>query len=220
MAAVSEWVVREYFEMLGFLVTEPRKYAVSGRKKAEEEVDLLIINPQVREHKLPDRLVWHTEDIRTVARAVVAVRGWHTDRFYASTFEEKEMLRFVEPGAIRFASRALGADSMAKILCLPRLPASGDLKDKAVKVLQDKGVNGIISFETILAELIDRVDTNRNYEKSDLLQILRILKAYDFIKEDLQLEMFAKPHRRPGKRRASDSAAPKDSPSSENPPHA
>ena len=48
MAAVSEWIVREYFEWLGYLVSQPRKHVVPGRQKtAEEEVDLVVLNARV-----------------------------------------------------------------------------------------------------------------------------------------------------------------------------
>ena len=73
MAAVSEWVVREYFESLGYLVMQPRKYLTGGRHKSpEERVDLVVSNPRVREHRLPPNgFVWTGDDFRTVARAVV-----------------------------------------------------------------------------------------------------------------------------------------------------
>jgi hypothetical protein len=41
----------------------------------------------------------------------------------------------------------------------------------------------------MLADLIEKTETNRNYQKSDLLQVIRILKNYDFFKEP-QLELF------------------------------
>jgi len=43
----------------------------------------------------------------------------------------------------------------------------------------------------MLAEIIKRVDKTRNYEKSDVLQIIRILKNYDLFKE-AQLELFSR----------------------------
>ena len=46
----------------------------------------------------------------------------------------------------------------------------------------------------MLVELLGLVKTNRNYEKSDLLQTLRILKNYGFIK-DPQMELFTKRRR-------------------------
>jgi len=61
--------------------------------------------------------------------------------------------------------------------------------------LRAKGVDGVISFRSILQELIASVHTNRNYQKSDLLQILRLLKNYDLLKEP-QLELKLKPKSR------------------------
>lgn len=193
MSAVSEWVVREYFESMGYLVCQPRKYTVPGRqKKAEEEVDLVVSNPGIRSHEVPEQIVWSTSELGTVARAVVAVRGWHTERFSVSRFEQApDILRFLEPASIRYAGKLLGADSMARVLCLPRLPASGELKDRTVRVLRERGVDGVISFRTMLLDLVARVQTNRNYEKSDLLQIIRLLKNYELIQEP-QLEFFGR----------------------------
>lgn len=193
MAAVNEWVVREYFESQGYLVSQPRKYVVPGRqKKPDEEIDLIILNPRVSEHIVPTDMVWSTQDLASVSCAVIGIRGWHTERFYVSTFEQTpDILRFAEPESVKFAGKLLGTENMAKILCLPKLPASGELKKKTIQVLKDKGVDGVISFQTILLELVRLVETKRNYEKSDLLQIIRLLKNYDLLKDD-QLELFDK----------------------------
>jgi len=200
MSAVNEWVVREYFELLGYLVCQPRKYLVPGRqKKADEEIDLVVRNPTVAEHRVPDHLVWSTGDLGTVASAVVAVRGWHTGRFYASRFEQDpEILRFVESGPLRFASKLMGTTAMARILCIPELAVSGDLKEKSLRFMKEKGVDGVISFRTMLAELIRSVDKNKNYEKSDLLQIIRLLKNYDLL-HDTQMDLFGRRKRSPRK---------------------
>ena len=197
MAAVNEWIAREYFEMLGYLVCQPRKYTVPGRqKKASEEVDLVVLNTSVLEQKLPEALVWSTKDLAGVARAVVAVRGWHTERFYASTFEQTpDILRFVETESLQYAAQILGTDDMAKVLCLPRLPAGGELKEQSIAFLKEKGIDGVISFRTMLGELVLRVETQKNYEKSDLLQIIRLMKNYDLLREP-QLELFGKKRRR------------------------
>ena len=50
----------------------------------------------------------------------------------------------------------------------------------------------------MLVEIIKGVDKNRNYEKSDILQVIRILKNYDLFKE-AQLELFSR--RRAGRRK-------------------
>jgi hypothetical protein len=43
---------------------------------------------------------------------------------------------------------------------------------------------------------VAKTETNRNYQKSDLLQIIRILKNYDFFKEP-QLELFRLKRKKP-----------------------
>lgn len=203
MSAVNEWVVREYFEMLGFLVSQPRKYVVPGRqKKADEEIDMIVLNPKTKQRVMPTHLVWTTDDLAGIDRAVVGVRGWHTERFYVSTFEQNaEILRFAEDDCIRHGARLLGSASMAKILCLPRLPASGELRQKTMTVLKEKGIDGVISFRTMLLEIVSRIDTKKNYEKSDLLQTIRLLKNYDLLK-DSQMELFGKRRRRASRPKA------------------
>jgi hypothetical protein len=47
----------------------------------------------------------------------------------------------------------------------------------------------------MLADLIGHIEVNRNYQKSDLLQMIRILKNYDFFKEP-QLELFKSKRKR------------------------
>ena len=55
----------------------------------------------------------------------------------------------------------------------------------------------VIPFRTMLAELLDEVRINRNYQKSDLLQIIRILKNYEFLREP-QMELFTGRRRKRG----------------------
>ena len=47
----------------------------------------------------------------------------------------------------------------------------------------------------MLQELVAKVDVNRNYDKSDMLQMLRILKVYGLVR-DPQLELFSRRARR------------------------
>jgi len=208
MAAVNEWLVREYFECLGFFVAQPRKYQVPGRAKtAEEEMDLLVCNPRVADSQWPDRLIWTGRDFDGVARAVVGVRGWHTERFSATTFAQApDILRFVEAPAVREAEKRFGAPRVAKVLCLPQLPASPELRQQALDVLKARGVDGVLSFYTLLRELAAMIEVHKNYEKSDVLQTVRILKAYGLLRDDPQLELFGRKRR--GSRRAAPRAAP------------
>ena len=199
MSAVSEWIVREYFESLGFLVRQPRKYQVSARpKQVEEEIDLLVVNPSVTEQNLSEAALWGAADLKHVSRAIVGVRGWHTERFSPAVIElSPEIFRFADTTAMKNTVRDLGSGPVAKILCLPELPASPDMRDKALSLFKERGIDGVLMFRTMLLELAAHVDVNKNYEKSDLLQMLRILKNYDLLK-GAQMDLFRKS---PGKRK-------------------
>ena len=191
MSLVSETIVREYFESLGFLVRQPRKYAVAARaKRADEEIDLLVFNPRVTDHVVPESLQWGSAELSSISRAIIGIRGWHTDRFSPAVIETSpEIFRFAEEESVRRVRREFGEGPIAKILCLPGLSATDELKKRSISILKDRGIDGVLSFRTMLFDLINMVETSRNYEKSDLLQVLRILKNYGLVGEP-QLDFF------------------------------
>lgn len=201
MASVNEIIVREYFEGLGFLVRQPRKYKVQTRSsgKLHEEVDLLVVNPSATDAAAPATGIWTGADLKNVPRAIVGIRGWHTDRFSAAVLEQSpEVYRFAGSDVVSRIQSELGPGPVARILCLSELPASKALQKRALAALKENGIDGVVLYAAMLRELIEGVEIKKNYEKSDLLQLLRILKNYDLIK-DLQLELF-KPRRRPRKK--------------------
>jgi hypothetical protein len=202
MAAVSETIVREYFELHGFLMRQGRKYA--GRGKQEKDgIDFFVWNPQPRERPLPVPFILTTEDLAAVTRAIVVVRGWHTEAFGPALLENSpEMFRFVEPAVFERAARSFSPDAAPlKILVVPALAQTAPAREQSIRVLRAKGVDAVIPFRTMLADLIARTEVNRNYDKSDLLQIIRVLKNYEFFK-DPQMELFRAARR--GKRQAKD----------------
>ena len=71
---------------------------------------------------------------------------------------------------------------------LPSLPTAEPFRSQSVELLKAKGVDAIISFRAMLLDLLDKVETNQNYTKSDTLQVMRILKNYDLLK-DTQLDL-------------------------------
>src|SRR2546423_893539 len=190
MAAVSEIRVREYFELHGFLVRQQRKYIAPARAE-EEEADFFILTPHYQQGTRPPPFLLSSNDLASVSRAVVVVKGWHTETFSPARLAQvPEIFRFVEPSAFQQASRAFGPDGpLLKIMVVPALPQIAAAREQSVEMLRGKGIDAIIPFRAMLADLIDQIEANRNYQKSDLLQVIRILKNYDFIKEP-QLELF------------------------------
>ncbi|MEW6157975.1 MAG: hypothetical protein AB1813_11115 [Verrucomicrobiota bacterium] len=206
MAAVSETIVREFFELSGFLVRQRRKYVAPSRRE-DEEIDFFVYNPQPATDTNPLPFVLELKDIPRVARAVVVVKGWHTGIFSPNLLTHTpEIFRFLEPGVFKQAARQFGGDgSISKILIVPALPQNPTAREQSIALLRAKGIDAVMEFRTLLAGLITRIEVNRNYQKSDLLQIIRLLKNYDFIK-DPQLELFrpaAKKRRRKAKAEAS-----------------
>lgn len=198
MSSVNEWIVGEYLEALGFLVRQPRKYQVVARSKGlHEEVDLLAVNPAVKAGgELPKAKVWGAAELAQVACAVVAVRGWHSEKFTAAMLASSpEVYRFAEPESVRAAEAELGVANPAKILCMADLPSDPDQRAEALGFLKSRGIDGVILFRPMLLELAERIDVKKTYEKSDLLQILRILKNYDLLKSG-QMDLFAPSRRR------------------------
>ena len=72
---------------------------------------------------------------------------------------------------------------------IPALPTSGDARQQSIDLLHSKGIDAVVPFRTMLSDLIEHIEVNRNYQKSDLLQIIRILKNYDLFAPP-QLELF------------------------------
>ncbi len=207
MSAIDEGIVREYFEQSGFLVRQVRKYDLQARRKnIDEDIDLLVYNPTYkRGSRKPDFFLFSSE-LPFIHRAIISVVGWHSRQFTPGTLKSTpEIFRFLEENVIKEISRLFPADTDAatvtspegeetsepptKILVLPSLPTAEPFRSQSVQLLKERGVDAIISFRAMLIDIIDKVETNRNYRKSDTLQILRLLKNYDLIK-DPQLEMF------------------------------
>ena len=192
MSAIDEGIVREYFEQNGFLVRQARKYQVQSRHKhAEEEIDLVVFNPGwQRGARKPDFFLFSNE-LPFVHKAVVAVKGWHTGVFSPTMLKSSpEIFSFLEQNVLEEAARFFPADTpddpggtLVKILVLPSLPTAEPFRSQSVELLKARGVDAIISFRAMLLDLLDKVEINQNYSKSDTLQVMRILKNYDLLKE-------------------------------------
>ena len=192
MASVNEQIVREYFETLGFFIIQPNKHQVAARHKHDaEEIDLLITRPgSAGVSNPPKAVVWGAKELAKVQRAVVSIRGWHTDRFSPAILKKNpEIFRFTGLPVIKEARKILGPGSVTKILCVSDLAASAAPQEEALAIMRENGIDGVLSFRTMLLELIDNLEVSKNYEKSNLIQTLRILKTYDLLK-DAQLDLF------------------------------
>src|SRR6185503_13308069 len=123
MSAVSETIVREYFELHGFFVRQQRKYIAPSRRE-DDEIDFFVLNPRHSPAaSLPFEL--KSADLEGIARAVVVVKGWHTDTFSPGLLANApEIFRFLEPASVQQIARAFAeGEGVAKILVVPALPS-------------------------------------------------------------------------------------------------
>ena len=190
MSAVSETIVREYFELHEFLVRQHRKY-IAQTKREDDDIDFFVLNPLATKRDGEQPFVLASEDLKYVERAIVVVKGWHTETFSSARLESTpEIFRFVGTKVFQQAAKVFGENGAPlKILVVPSLPQNAAERDKSIALLRAKGVDAVIPFRTMLADLVAHTEANRNYQKSDLLQTIRILKNYDFFKEP-QMELF------------------------------
>ena len=205
MSAVSETIVREYFELHEFLVRQHRKYISQTRRGDDDDIDFFVLNPhpQAPNGALP--FVLGSADLASIERAIVVVKGWHTETFSSARLESSPAIfRFVAPKVFQQAARAFGkAGTLLKVLVVPTLPQTAGARDESIALLRSKGIDAVIPFRTMLTDLVAETEANRNYQKSDLLQIIRILKNYDFFREP-QLELF-----RPKRKKQAQPKAPR-----------
>lgn len=190
MSAVSEIIVREYFELHEFLVRQHRKY-ISPTRREDDDIDFFVLNPRAEKREVELPFVLTSANLRAIARAIVVVKGWHTETFSSARLASTpKIFRFVGTKVFQQAAKVFGEDgSPLKILVVPALPHSADEREKSIALLRSKGVDAVLPFRTMLTDLVSHIEVNRNYQKSDLLQVIRILKNYDFFK-DPQMELF------------------------------
>lgn len=197
MSAIDEGIVREYFEQNGFLVRQARKYQVSARRKAaEEEIDLIVFNPAWQRGSRKADFFLFSSELPLVHKAIVAVKGWHTGVFTPNMLRSSpEIFAFLQHNVVKEAERFFPPDpeggeagGLTKILVLPSLPTAEPFRSQSVELLKQHGVDAIISFRAMLIDLLDKIEINQNYSKSDTLQVMRLLKNYDLLK-DTQMDL-------------------------------
>jgi hypothetical protein len=194
MSGFDENIVKEYFELNGFFVRQLRKYQVQSRKKRfDEEIDMLIYNPKAKAKSSLSGFQLFSQDIHNIRQAIVVVKAWHSSKFTPAMLRSgTKVFDFLKKEVLSKASdyfdvseieSSKDKQSFKKILVIPSLPSGDPHRSESIALLKEQGVDGIISFATILECLIRNVEVNNSYQKSDLLQLLRILKIYDMLKE-------------------------------------
>ena len=199
MASFDENIVREYFELNGFFARQLRKHVVRSRKKpVEEAVELLVYNPSAPSEETAPNFQLFSSDMASIRQAIVVVHGWqHTRVTPAILKSPARLLDFLKKDVLSQADTLFAVEegelvdvaAYRKVLVLPGLPTSEPQRSECIALFKEQGVDGVIAFSTILEDLLRHVEVNHSYQKSELLQLVRVLKVYDMVQAP-QLNLF------------------------------
>ena len=191
MSSVNDQIVREFFELQGYLVRQIRKH-VSPMPDEVEESDFWIWHPEHTAGRSGSKNNPVTQSIQSMTSAFVFVKPWHTETFSTGVIENDQEL------TKRLSSTLEASDPETKswlqqkphkILIVSNLPKSKSAREKSITLIREKGFDVVLTFDQILSDLLEKVERNRNYLRSDLLQTLRLLKNYGLVRP-LQMELF------------------------------
>lgn len=193
MQLLEETIISEYFEQNGFLVRPLRKARSQTKKAVDEGLDLYVRNMVFREGGRDPNFLLFSSELRYLESAILCVHGWYGEKaVLASMTSGADILKFLEANVLKKVEKWFSYDPAVsfgtkvlpkKILVAPVFPTQEPYRSQCIELLKEKGVDGIVSFKSMILDLIDHVDTKQIYEKSDLLQLLRVLKTFDLVKD-------------------------------------
>lgn len=182
MTDIEYQLVREFFELNQFRVLTQWKHDVPRKSRGDSAIQLYVEAPHHdSEEELDINL--KASDIACIRRAVVAVRAWHTEKFYASVITANPVLtQFAEEASLIHAQDTFNGQPFKTILVLSELPSTQDQHALALGAIRDAGVDHVIEFPTLLRDIIDKTSDQGAYAPSHSLQMIQLLKRYKFIR--------------------------------------
>ena len=191
---MDELIVKEYLELNGFVTIPLRKGRSQSKRSLQGEgVDLYARNMKFIEGERDPSFLLFSSELRHLRSAIICVKGWHGEKAaLGNVANGADMLKYVEGNVLKKVEkwfepvnwRELGEPVMPKkILVAPAFPTQEVYRARIVTALKERGVDGILSFKSILLDIIDRVDPRQVYPGSELLQFVRTLKTFDLLKD-------------------------------------
>jgi hypothetical protein len=187
-------IVRLFFELNSFYVSEVNHGSTGLPKKVG---DFSLFYVQHQDHKLNEDFSGFqlfANDIAKIKQAQVLVRPYHFQKTTPTLLKNNSKLAdLIRKDIARYSEAELFDRSEVApefhILILPSLPGVGPVREDIEELLRKNGVGAVISYRSILENLLKAVEFDKVYPKDSPLEMLRILKIYDLIKNP-QLELF------------------------------
>ncbi|MCM8772937.1 MAG: hypothetical protein NC926_06590 [Candidatus Omnitrophica bacterium] len=159
-------IVKEFFIINDFyVIVKDGILILKNTKKTTKEIEEFVIEK---------------EKINFIKQGILKVISWHTLKFTPSVI--KKFLPEIIDMPDDKIYRNLIEEHYKKILVIPGLPSTPELKNESIKILKENRINHIILFPTIISGLIEKINERTLYQ-SHTLEIIRILKFYKFLSE-------------------------------------
>jgi hypothetical protein len=174
MSQASVELVREFFIINDFFVLK-------------KEDLLLVKNAQPRQVTAGGKFILQAGGIKgAVNNAVVKPLSWHTMKFTPLVLSRfPDIFEFLKDKNTEGYRKFFGGEDFLKILVIPSLPASENLRDESIRIMQEKGIDRLVMFSSVIAGLVDRIEARHVY-LSTVNEVLRVLKFYKFFAEEEQ----------------------------------
>ena len=189
MSDINVQLVRDYFELNAFHAMTFWQHDQVRSRTLEHGLQLFVENTAAPVPVRSLECVLRPNEVTGIDRAIVEVRAWHADRFYASVIESNPVLFDVAGDEARTRARQVfGGAPYKTILVISELSPSPEPRQRAISLLQQGGIDHVIEFTTLLHDILNKISAYVSYSPSQTLQTLRLLKRYDFIRRQ-QLEL-------------------------------
>jgi len=173
MSTVSVRLVTEFFFIHDWLVL------------AADDV-LMAKNPRASASVRPESFVIEKEVLPSLRNMLVKPVGWHTLKFAPSVLRKSpEIFTFLNDETLSRAQSFFEGESFLRVLVIPGLPASGELRRASIEFMRERGIDAIIRFTTVIAGLVEKINSRQVY-LSETNELLRILKFYRFFPSEPQ----------------------------------
>ena len=138
------------------------------------DIDLIVANMNhIEKDNLP--FILTNADVKSIKKAAVEVKGWHTEKVSPNTNNFERLRYFTREEAVKAVQEVFGMCDFNKILIIPSL--AHRRQEETIDQLRSFGIDHVIEFKTIMDNLYDSVSTKEN-STSEVLQTIRLLKIY------------------------------------------
>lgn len=200
---IEQDLVEAYFESNGFLVRQASVFCSPSntlKKKFELLPLITVLNPRASHDDKPQNTRLFSADLSKIHSARVATLGWANSSFSLASLssdvrlmkffkQELEINRINDSFSVDNRWQDSGITDSLKVLVVPALPTGEDRINKLNQLFESLQVSGVLTMRSILENLLRQSQASGNYEGHQVLQILRLVKAYG-LSRDPQLEIF------------------------------